>query len=75
MYGEPKRLEVSPIAPLPNLPDDERMVFDALDSGPLHVDDLAKVVQTATAQLLSAVTSLEVRGLITQQPGKMFVRT
>lgn len=68
-------LEVSPIAPLPNLPDDERIVYDALDSGPLHIDDLVKVVQTATAQLLSAVTSLEVRGLITQQPGKMFVRT
>lgn len=68
-------METPKQSPPPNLPAHELVVFDALERGPMHVDDLAQSVRTGTAKLLGSLTSLEIRGLVTQQPGKVFCRS
>ena len=56
------------------LGDAERRMLDLLALGDEHVDDLAFRVATPPAEVLAALTSLEIRGLVTQLPGKVFRR-
>jgi DNA processing protein len=63
----------TPAVTLPtNLSVEERDVLDALTLGLEHVDDLANHLGATAATTLSVLTSLEIRGLVTQQPGKLF---
>ena len=55
--------------PVPNLPENERLVWDALETGCLEVDGLADKAGLNTPQCLAAVTSLEIMGLIDCLPG------
>jgi predicted Rossmann fold nucleotide-binding protein DprA/Smf involved in DNA uptake len=58
---------------LPNdLTDTERRAIDALELGAEQVDEIAQRLGTSTAEALAALTSLEIRGLVDQEPGKLF---
>jgi DNA processing protein len=50
----------------------EATVFDVVTPEPLHVDRLAERAGLAPATLLAALSSLELKGLVTQLPGKQF---
>ncbi len=50
--------------PLPNLPENERLVWDALEEGWSDVDALAGKAGLGTPECLVAITSLEIMGLI-----------
>jgi DNA processing protein len=50
--------------PIPNLPEHERRVWDALDGGFVEMDALATRSGLSTPECLSAITSLEIMGLI-----------
>jgi DNA processing protein len=50
----------------------ERRVLDALGLGAEHVDDVATHLTVPAAQALAVLTSLEIRGLVLQEPGKVF---
>jgi DNA processing protein len=52
----------------------ERQMLDALALGDAHVDDLAVRNHATTAESLAVLTSLEIRGLVEQAPGKIFRR-
>lgn len=52
----------------------ERRVLDVLALGLEHVDDVAARAGLPTADTLATLTSLEIRGLVTQEPGKIFRR-
>jgi DNA processing protein len=52
----------------------ERKVFDVLSSEPLHIDSIAELADTSTADALVNLLSLEFKGLVRQMPGKMFVK-
>ena len=52
----------------------EQAVFNALDSVPMHVDDIAERASTSPSDTLVTLLSLEFKGLIRQLPGKMFER-
>ena len=52
----------------------EKRVFDVLGNEPIHIDALADVAETSTADALVNLLSLEFKGLVRQLPGKMFVR-
>ena len=56
------------------LSDAERRVLDVLALGLEQVDDVAIRAAMSTADTLAALTSLEIRGLVTQTPGKIFHR-
>jgi DNA processing protein len=66
-------LEGAPGARLPtDLSDAERRALAALGVAPRHVDDLAEDLGTDAAETLATLTSLEIRGLACQAPGKFF---
>lgn len=52
----------------------ERKVFDKLSSEPIHIDELADLAETSTADALVSLLSLEFKGLVRQLPGKLFLK-
>jgi DNA processing protein len=64
-----------PSAALPtDLTADERRVLDGLAGGPEQVDEVASRLAQPAAETLALLTSLEIRGLVEQEPGKVFRR-
>ena len=61
------------LAPPADLQPLERAVFDALRQGPAALDDLVTVSGRTTAEVLAAVSSLELRGLLAEAAGRMTV--
>ncbi len=52
----------------------ERRVFQTLDRTPRHLDALIEVVGVSAAELLPALSSLEMYGVARQEPGRRFLR-
>ncbi len=52
----------------------ERSTLTLFDSGDRHIDEIAGDLACGAAEALAVLTSLEIRGLVTQQPGKIFRR-
>ncbi len=52
----------------------ERRVLDLLDTDAAHVDDVARRLGAPPADALAVLTSLEIRGVVVQEPGKRFRR-
>ena len=64
-----------PAVTLPtDLSPDERRVLSALSAEPAPVDDLGARVVLGAGDVLAVLTSLEIRGLAVQEPGKAFRR-
>jgi DNA processing protein len=59
---------------VPLLSQEEAIVFESLNSVPAHVDDVCQKVNLPISRTLSVLLSLEMRELISQLPGKLFVR-
>ena len=58
-----------------DLSDLERRTLDALSEGAEQIDDVTAQLRSAPADALAALTSLEIRGLVVQDPGKIFHRS
>lgn len=58
-----------------DLSGDEKKVFSFLSMEPNHIDKIAKNSNFKIPHLLSVLLSLELKGLVKQLSGKMFVRT
>ncbi len=52
----------------------ERLVFELVCESPIHFDQIAEQSQLQTNALSSALTFLELRGLIKAQAGNKFTR-
>jgi len=61
--------------PLPPMEEDEKRIYDILCYYPLHIDHITKNSNMDSAKVASLLTSLELKGIIKQLPGKMFVLT
>jgi len=59
---------------LPSLTDDERSVFDAVSAEPKHIDAIMAENGGPPGRLGGILTTLELKGLVKQLPGKYFVR-
>ncbi len=57
-----------------DLSDEERRVLNILDLGVDQVDEIAQRYGSPAADALAVLTSLEIRGLVSQEPGKSFRR-
>jgi DNA processing protein len=55
-----------------DLSDLQRSLWDALVTEPKHVDVLVAAAGVETGAVLTALTELEMRGLVRQQPGMVF---
>ena len=56
------------------LSEEERTVFNILSTEPYHIDKISKDLGVRTPDALSVLLSLELKELIKQLPGKVFVR-
>ena len=57
-----------------NLTDDQQRILDAIGEFSTHVDDITERTGLTTAQVLSQLTLLEIRGLVRRDAGKRFAR-
>ena len=54
---------------------DEQIVFDALSPYPIHVDELTRQVNIDAGRVAGILLTLELHGIVQQEPGKLFRRT
>ena len=57
---------------LVSLTADERRVYEALGPYPAHIDDLSRILAMASGRLSGILLKLELKGLVSQSPGKLF---
>ena len=62
----------SPRGQPPDLSDLQRSLWDALATEPKHVDVLVATAGADTGAVLTALTELEMRGVVQQRPGMVF---
>src|SRR5205809_498342 len=60
--------------PLPPLSEDERRVYEAIDSSETPIDQIATKCDLPSAIVSSTLLSLELKRLVKQLPGKYFVK-
>ncbi|UCD89849.1 MAG: DNA-processing protein DprA [Desulfobacterales bacterium] len=60
---------------LASLSSDESLVYDALESYPIHIDDLVQKLSMGPGKLSSILLQLELKGMVKQSPGKFFSLT
>ena len=59
---------------LPEMNDIEQIIYNIISSYPMHIDQIQKQGNFASGDLSGILTKMELRGIIKQLPGKMFVR-
>jgi len=60
--------------PLSNLSKSERTVYNCTGDEPMHIDIIARKCNIPIHELAGTLLSLELKGLVTQQPGAVFAR-
>jgi DNA processing protein len=50
----------------------DRKIFDSVSPGRIHIDDLISSTGLSSADTLSALTAMELEGIVQQHPGKFF---
>ncbi len=75
VYTGPESIvdEARPVQ-LPEMNQAEKTVFDALSHEPIHLDQISEMTHMDTPTALSVLLSLEIKGAVSQLPGKFFVR-
>jgi DNA processing protein len=58
----------------PSLTADEERVMGLLSDAPAHVDEISRVLELESRQILSLLLALETRGLVRSMPGKFYVK-
>jgi DNA processing protein len=56
----------------PDLTAEQARVYHALDPYPAHIDELARELSMDAGALLSVLLNLELKGMVTQMPGKYY---
>jgi DNA processing protein len=69
-----RRRPARPIPPPPDLTAEERVVFDLLAGGALHIDALIVGAGLPGGRVASALVGLEMKGVVRQLTGKLFER-
>ncbi|MCK4728399.1 MAG: DNA-processing protein DprA [Desulfobacterales bacterium] len=60
--------------PAISLTSEEKKIIDELSPYPVHIDKLVRHLSLSAAQVSSLLLQLELKGLVTQSPGKLFAR-
>lgn len=68
-------IKLEKAASAPKLDESEGNLYNTLTPEPLHIDALAVAAGLASPELMRVLLSLELKGLVKQLPGKMFIRT
>lgn len=57
-----------------NLSDEENIIYSKISNLPIHLESIMKYTGFTIGKINTIITMLELKGLITQLPGKQFVR-
>lgn len=68
-----KDADASRKSAVPPMGEDERKIYDILSAYPLHIDHITRHSKMDSARVASLLTGLELKGIVKQLPGKMFV--
>ena len=60
--------------PLPPMDESEKGIYDMIGDYPLHIDQITRKGNLAPGKAASILMRMELKGIIRQLPGKMFVR-
>jgi DNA processing protein len=60
--------------PLPPMEDNEKKVYDLIEDYPLHIDDIVRKGNMEPGAASAVLMRMELKGIIRQLPGKLFVR-
>ena len=71
----PAAVEPPPSSPGVALEGEAKRVFEALSPYAMHVDDLTRQLAIEPGRLAAVLLTLELRGLVRQEPGKLFRRS
>ncbi len=63
-----------PLSIRPKLEKEEKIIYETLSDEPTHIDKIAASSGLPISQVLSGLTRLEIRKLVKELPGKMFVK-
>src|SRR3954469_8548194 len=74
LLPEAKPLPDAAVRPLPELSNDERRVYDAIDAAETPIDRIATKCNLPSATVSSTLLRLELKRLVKQLPGKYFVK-
>jgi DNA processing protein len=58
----------------PDMNETERKLYDLVGSYPMHIDRIVRMTDLDAGEISSTLMQMELKGLIKQLPGKMFVR-
>ncbi|MBI3779722.1 MAG: DNA-protecting protein DprA [candidate division NC10 bacterium] len=72
--GSPSQVGTRAAAASPPLVQEEVLIVDALEAGPLQIDDLIGRTRLPAGQMASLLLSLLLKGVIEELPGKSFAR-
>jgi len=57
-----------------NLSDCERMIYDCLSKEPVHIEDIISEADLSPGSINAGLVSLQLKGLVKQLPGSLFLR-
>lgn len=60
--------------PLPSLTEDEQQIYDLIDNQPIHIDEITIRSQLPSGTVSAILMMLEMKNVIRQLAGKMFMR-
>ncbi|NVM56953.1 MAG: DNA-protecting protein DprA, partial [Desulfobacterales bacterium] len=66
------RPEEAPAVPLTQ---EEKIILNELSPYPIHIDRLVRQVSLSAGEVSSLLLQLELKGLVSQSPGKLFARS
>jgi len=58
---------------LPAMDESEKVIFDMIGDYPMHIDEISRQGNMEPKEVSSILTRMELKGMIRQLPGKMFV--
>ncbi len=74
LLPEAKPSPEAAVRPLPGLSEEERRVYDAIESNETSIDEIATRADLPSGTVSSTLLRLELRRLVKQLPGKYFVK-
>jgi DNA processing protein len=60
--------------PVKHLPEDQRGLYGLLAENPIHIDEIIRESQLEPGRVMSLLLELELKGLVSQWPGRCFSR-
>ena len=74
LLPEAKPSAEAAVRPLPSLSEEERLIYDAIESTETSIDDITEKTHLPSGTVSSTLLQLELKRLVKQLPGKYFVK-